>query len=92
MNNKRFRGKEELMPIYEFRCLSCNEIFELLFMSDDDEKEMKCPHCKGEEMERVISRTSISISGTSKSSQVNVTSKECASGSCATIEIPGGRD
>ncbi|MBW2063081.1 MAG: zinc ribbon domain-containing protein [Deltaproteobacteria bacterium] len=80
------------MPIYEFRCLACNEIFELLFRSDNDEQEMKCPHCQGEELERVLSRTNYLISGSSRESEVNVSTKDCASGSCGTIEIPGGHD
>ncbi|MBW1708251.1 MAG: zinc ribbon domain-containing protein [Deltaproteobacteria bacterium] len=80
------------MPIYEFRCLACDEVFEFLFMSDKDENEMKCPHCQGEELERVLSRTNHTISGSSQESQVNVSTKDCASGSCATIEIPGGYD
>ncbi len=80
------------MPIYEFRCLSCNEIVEFLFMSDNDKKEIRCPHCNGEELERVLSKTNHAISGASTSSRVSVDSKKCASGSCATIEIPGGYD
>ena len=77
------------MPIYEFRCLKCNEIFELLFMSDQDSKEMKCPHCQSEEFERILSASNFSISGSSPRPQTNISTKACGDDSCGTIEIPG---
>ena len=33
------------MPIYEFRCLSCNECFEILVMKKDEEVAANCPKC-----------------------------------------------
>jgi putative FmdB family regulatory protein len=78
------------MPIYEFRCLKCNEVFEILKVGTEDEVEMRCPHCKSEDFERILSTTSHTI-GFSKgeSRGPNVQSRECASGSCTTVEIPG---
>ena len=49
------------MPIYEFRCLSCNHYFELLSVRKDDTLEMKCPSCEAEEVERVLSCVSYVI-------------------------------
>ena len=80
------------MPIYEFRCLKCEEVFEFLFVSDDDKKEMKCPHCQGEEIERVLSKTNYAMSGSSPRPQTNISTTTCSDGTCGTIEIPGGHD
>ena len=33
------------MPLYEFRCLKCNDCFEILVMKKEEEVELKCPHC-----------------------------------------------
>jgi len=78
------------MPIYEFRCQECDHICEFLFTSSDDQQEMKCPRCGGEQLERVLSRASFSISGAPpRSAQPTVTGSKCAGGSCSTLELPG---
>ena len=76
------------MPIYEFKCLGCGHVFELLKLKKEDEgTEMKCPKCTSPEVERVLSSVSvITSSGGKKSKQ---TAKSCGSGSCASFEIPG---
>ena len=78
------------MPIFEFRCLKCNDVFEILKMGQEDEVEMKCPNCGSENFERVLSTTSHTM-GFSKgeSRRPEVRSRECASGTCSTIELPG---
>jgi putative FmdB family regulatory protein len=79
------------MPIYEFRCLSCNNCFELLAVRQDDKMEMKCPDCGNEEVERVLSCVSyvMGSSSSGNSDRTKVTSKSCSGGTCATIDIPG---
>ena len=77
------------MPIYEFKCLGCNEVTEILFTGDMDKKEIKCSHCGGEEMERVISCTNYSMGRASAGPQATSTTKTCGTGSCGTLEIPG---
>jgi len=79
------------MPIYEFRCVSCNHCFELLAVGKNDNLEMKCPNCEGEQVERVLSCVSyvMGSSSSGESSKTKVTSKSCSEGSCATIDIPG---
>ena len=78
------------MPILEFRCLKCDEVFEILKMGQEDEVEMKCPKCGSENLERVLSTTSYTM-GFSKgeSRRPTVRSRECASGTCSTIDLPG---
>jgi putative FmdB family regulatory protein len=78
------------MPIYEFKCLECEEFIELLVMNKDEEIELKCPKCKGEELERVLSSTCYSMADSSGKSQgVKSQTRTCTSGSCTTYEIPG---
>ena len=79
-----------VMPIYEFRCLKCDEVFEILKMNTQDEVEMKCPHCASEDFERVLSTASHAMGlGKGKSRGPAVQSRECASGSCSTVTLPG---
>jgi putative FmdB family regulatory protein len=78
------------MPIYEFKCLKCQEYIELLIMDRDEEIEMKCPECSSEELERVLSAASYSMGlGSGVKSKVKSQTKTCSSGSCTTYEIPG---
>jgi len=80
--------KESVMPIYEFRCLKCGRVFELLKLKKEDETlKMKCPKCSSPEIERVLS--TINIGASVRGSKMKTTAKSCSSGSCSTIEIPG---
>ncbi len=78
------------MPIYEFKCLKCNECFELLMMNQEEGVEMRCPECHSENLERILSCASYNIgtaSGGSKGAKAQT--RTCSSGSCTTYEIPG---
>ena len=75
------------MPIYEFRCLGCGHVFELLKLKKESEEAiMRCTKCGSEEVERILSTVSAVISSGKKSTY---TTKNCGSGSCASFEIPG---
>jgi len=76
------------MPVYEFRCLKCGKIFELLKLKKEDEAlRMKCPKCSSPEIERVLSVINIGTSVRGRRTRTTV--KSCGSGTCGTIEIPG---
>jgi putative FmdB family regulatory protein len=80
------------MPIYEFRCLDCQHIFELLALNKEDRIEAKCPKCGCDSFERVLSRTNYTMGGSRSgagSSGTSVNSRSCDGGSCTTIDIPG---
>jgi putative FmdB family regulatory protein len=80
------------MPLYEFRCLKCNECFEILVMNSesDDQVEMRCPQCKSEEFERILSVSGHSMgSSSSDSPGTQSQTRTCSSGSCTTYDIPG---
>ncbi len=77
------------MPIYEFKCLKCNECFEILFAGSRDSAELKCAKCDSRDVERVLSSTNFSVSGGGESAGART--HTCASGSCTTYDIPGPR-
>ena len=79
------------MPIYEFKCLKCNECFEILFTSVQDTAELKCTKCDCQEIERVLSSTNFSVSSGSGSTGASAQTRSCSSGSCSTFDIPGPR-
>lgn len=77
------------MPIYEFKCAKCEELFELLVMQKEGEVTLNCPHCRSEEFERVLSSTNYAMGGGPSSGGVKSKSRTCQGGSCTTYEIPG---
>lgn len=78
------------MPLYEFKCLKCNEFFETLVMSQDEQIEMACPKCDSPAIERVLSTTNYSMSsGNGQVSGPSVQTRTCSGGSCTTYDIPG---
>ena len=79
------------MPIFEFKCSDCEEFFEILFMSGDNEKELKCPKCSSYAIERVVSSTNYAMapSGAAGSGGVSKQTRNCSSGSCSTYTVPG---
>ncbi|MBO5254317.1 MAG: zinc ribbon domain-containing protein [Opitutales bacterium] len=40
------------MPIFEYRCKKCNEVFEILIRSNE---KPVCPSCKSKRLEKLIS-------------------------------------
>lgn len=77
------------MPIYEFRCLRCGHVFELLKLKKEDEEvEMKCPKCGHKKVERALSRIG-GIRSKTRSGGVTRTIKECSGGTCGSIEVSG---
>ena len=78
------------MPIYEFKCLKCQEFIELLVMNQDEKIELKCPECGCEELERVLSATNYNIgNGSGPGKKTKAQTRTCGSGTCTTYEIPG---
>jgi putative FmdB family regulatory protein len=57
------------MPIYEYRCQQCGELFEKFVRSVANLREVQCPHCGGTQTERSLSV--FSTSGTSRGSTAN---------------------
>ncbi|MFO7601046.1 MAG: zinc ribbon domain-containing protein [Candidatus Desulfacyla sp.] len=49
------------MPIYEYKCANCKESFETLVFRSDEE--VSCPHCKGTNVNRLMSACGFKSSG-----------------------------
>lgn len=79
------------MPIFEFRCLECSNLFEKLFMNSDEEVDLACPQCQSETLERVVSRTNYNIGVGPGGNKPKITTKSCGGGSnqCMTLDLPG---
>ncbi|MCE5333046.1 MAG: zinc ribbon domain-containing protein [Desulfobacteraceae bacterium] len=80
------------MPIYEFRCVQCGNIQEIIVANSGQEIEMKCRGCGAEDLERILSSTNYAMgsSSSSKSSGPSATTRSCGPGqSCTSIELPG---
>ena len=78
------------MPIFEFRCLECGDIFERLFMNSNEQVDMACPKCKSQSTERVVSRTNYALGVGAGGNQPKMTTKHCGpSNQCTTLELPG---
>jgi putative FmdB family regulatory protein len=45
------------MPIFEFKCMDCDEYMEMLVMNKQEEVEMVCSHCGSGNLERILSTT-----------------------------------
>jgi putative FmdB family regulatory protein len=43
------------MPIYEYRCEKCGRSFEKLKKFQDKDRDVQCPYCESEEVERILS-------------------------------------
>ena len=78
------------MPLYEFRCLKCNECFEFLVMNQNDQVELRCPKCKSEDFERVLSASCHAMgSESSRAEGPSSKTRSCPGGTCTTYDIPG---
>ena len=43
------------MPIYEYRCLTCQGVSSVLVRSTESSPELACSHCNGKDLRRTIS-------------------------------------
>jgi len=82
------------MPIYEFRCEACQQVFEHLALGREEALDIRCPSCGGEDLSRVISTcTSVmggSIPTPAQSASPCLQNRSCPNaGSCSTVTLPG---
>jgi putative FmdB family regulatory protein len=52
---KAAKRRTKTMPIYEFKCKKCKNIFEELIFSSADEKNTTCPKCGSKKNEKLMS-------------------------------------
>lgn len=64
------------MPIFEYRCKKCNEVFEVLVRSS---QKPECPNCKSKRLEKLISTFNASAPKPSSRKHRQSCSGECCS-------------
>ncbi len=78
------------MPIYEFRCLKCGSVQEIIVTrSESDAIEIKCNDCGGKELERLLSAVSYAMGASKSGPAPSVSTKTCGGNTCGTLNIPG---
>jgi putative FmdB family regulatory protein len=53
--------------MYEYRCRKCSKRFEMLRRMADDDRDLQCPECRSDEVERLLSSFSAGGCGSSDS-------------------------
>jgi putative FmdB family regulatory protein len=77
------------MPIYEFKCLECENICEMLLVNANETIEMKCSKCNSNNLERVMSTTNYAMGASEGNKSPKAQTRTCSSGSCTTVDLPG---
>ncbi len=67
------------MPIYEFKCQSCDNIFEFLCFPSDGDGNIICPSCGGKDTEKLLSTFACISSGSSENLASCAASPSCPS-------------
>jgi putative FmdB family regulatory protein len=68
------------MPVFEYKCSSCNSKFEVLHKSVVNQEEVSCPECDSQKITKLFSTFSPSVHSHSHESP-------CSQGNC---DIPAG--
>ena len=48
------------MPMFEFKCTKCSNVFEELIRNPKDNNDVQCPGCGSQDVERVLSSFAVS--------------------------------
>jgi putative FmdB family regulatory protein len=67
------------VPIYEYRCQTCAEEFEILQRMGESAEGLACPRCGGEEVHRQLSTFAASTSSTSSAAEAACETAGCGS-------------
>ncbi|MCX5845700.1 MAG: zinc ribbon domain-containing protein [Deltaproteobacteria bacterium] len=67
------------MPIYEFKCKKCSNVFEILFRSSNESLAVSCPACKSKKTEKLMSIFGGKVGSTSSASCSSCAATSCGS-------------
>ncbi|RKY88404.1 zinc ribbon domain-containing protein [candidate division KSB1 bacterium] len=75
------------MPIYEYRCRNCDEKFEILIRSEQDEKNLSCSECGSKDVMRLYSMFGFSSErGFVSSTQSSLSCSSCGVKNCSSCK------
>lgn len=66
------------MPLYEYRCNTCGQVFEKMLRWSEADRSPACPHCQGQDTSKKMS-TFASTGSSSSSGSVSYSSSGCGS-------------
>jgi putative FmdB family regulatory protein len=69
------------MPIYEYKCVKCDEEFEALVIGSDSS--VACPQCKGKKLERLMSACAFKSGGNFTPASGSSGCASCTSSNCS---------
>lgn len=72
------------MPIYDYECKTCKNVFEILHLGKEETKNNICPKCNSVENEKLISIPSpAKFNSNTSCSPSSMQSSCCGGGSCS---------
>lgn len=69
------------MPIFEYKCVDCNNKFEILHKSSVKEQDIVCPDCNSSNNKKLFSAFSASVNSTG-----SISADSCSAGNCGIPE------
>jgi len=72
------------MPVYEYKCLACGHVFELLVHSSRAGDEFKCPGCGSYQLDRILSTPSFLRRSNSPGTTCCGRTERCEAPPCST--------
>lgn len=70
----------KMMPVYEYKCLTCEKIFDALRKMDEMDQKISCPHCGNNETKRQLSVFGVGSSRHSSGNVSKSTPPSCGGG------------
>ena len=68
------------MPVFEYRCLSCNTKYEIFHYTKEKEEDIICPKCKSNKYEKLLSTFSSNISSSNNTNEIPSACQSCCQG------------
>ena len=66
------------MPIFEFKCKKCGNVFEFLCFRSGEEDDVTCPSCGGHKTEKLLSKFSSTSSGSGNGLGSGLAASSCS--------------
>lgn len=77
----KYRAQEISMPIYEYQCNECNNVFEQLTTTQLSKEQVTCKKCKSENVKKLLSAGNFKLSSGSSNAFPSATTGGCGNNS-----------